>query len=375
MALHYTEFDSTTANLLADLRLAILQSTDWARLTSDAVIAVTNAASGTTTLSFASTAAFTVGQVIAIGSGSQREYQNVVTVTPSQITLGTSLSQSYPIGTEVRSGSSVYKATTTRGAQMVVDLSNSASVQGLAMAVYQSHDGTVGVGKREKYLPWRYSGGARNDVLHVTLSLGKEHFFLMIEGPRGGEAGAVHALYGSFRDYVFLSDVVPYDEEDAVPVVVAGGANTFAATGASLSNGSYLAHVSRNLQDTASWSPARLASLQFLSAGEDEVVNVQRQRELDGRFILTPYVVFADDTGMRGRLSSLFFAGFNHSSDHTVPPPQLGSKVQYQGLWYKLIAVNKGDGNRAAWGALGAVSNEFASNFARSVVVGVPCPP
>jgi hypothetical protein len=375
MALHYTEFDSTTENLFADLNLAILQSSDWARLTSDVPLATTNAISGTASLSFASTAAFSVGQVVVIGTGAQREYQNIATVSPSQITLASNLSRSYAAGTEVRAGNNLYKATTTRGAQMVIDLSDSASKQGLAMAIYQSHDGTAGVGKRLKYLPWRYSPGAQSDILHVTLSLGKEHFFLMIEGPRGGESGAVSSLYGSFRDCAFLSDVVPYDEEDAVPVVVAGGANTFSASGSSVGNSSHLAHVSRNLQATANWAPVRLASLQFLSAGEDEVINVQRQRELDGRFILTPYVVFADESGMRGRLSSLFFAGFSQSSDHAVPPPQLGSKVQYQGLWYKLLAVNKGDGNRSVWGPLGAVQNENASSFARSVVVGVPCPP
>lgn len=384
MALHYSEFDSNSQSLLADLRTQILLSSDWARLSPDTVLATSTLAITAGTSSFVTVAdtsglGLSVGSVIAIDNGVLREHRTLTGVTATQLQFGTNLVFAHSLGAQVRLGNNIYKAITTRGAEMVVDLSDSALEtidSQLAMAIYASHDGTTGVGKALKYISWRYleNTASHTHPLHVTLSCGKEHFFLMIEGPRPGETGAVHAQFGSFRNYFFLSDVVPYDEEDTIPIVFAGGANMI-STNASVPFNSHLGYMSKNLAGTAHWTPARVASLQFIQGGDTAVLNLQRRRQLDDRFILAPYVVFGDESGMRGRLQSFFFAGINQSTDYAIAPPPLGDKVQYQGLWYKLLAVNKGDGNRAAWGPLGAVGNESTTTYLRSVVVGVPCPP
>jgi hypothetical protein len=382
--IHYAEFDTTTQAVLADLRTEILKCADWSRIgaAEDIIgnITVATSAYNTSALTVASTTGMpvAVGSVVSVNDGPLRETRVVTGVTATQIQFGTPLAFAHAIGAPIRIGNQIFKATTTRGAQMVVDLAAGGldfpQALGLSLAVYQSHDGTVGQGRQNKYVQWRYSNYNQVTPLHVILSLSKEHLFIAIEGPRPGETGAVHASYGSFRNYFFLSDLVPYDEEDVTPVVVSGGA-TMTSVMSSTANLSHQAHVSRNLENTGSWTPARLASLQVVSAGEPSVLNVQRQREIDDRYILTPYVVFADDDGMRGRLSSIFFAGVNQSSEFAVSPPPIGSRVQYQGLWYKLIAANKGDGARAAWGPLGMAANDTTTSFQRSVVVGVPCLP
>ena len=382
--IHYAEFDTPSEALLTQLEIEILKCSDWLRIGAPTTVlgtinqAVNANQSGSSGISVPTTAGMglVVGSVISLDNGANRETRVVTGVSASQITVSGSWYKAHPIGAEIRLGNNIFKATTTRGAQMVVDLSDAgmAGEVGMQLGVYRSHDGTVGVDKQVKHLQWRYQAWTTSVPVHVTLSLSKEHFFLAIEGPRPGETGAVSAQYGSFRNYFFLSDLVPYDEEDVVPVVVSGGAN-MVSTSAGVQYNSHIAHVSRDLEDTRSWSPARLASLQVPSAGEASVLNVQRQREVDDRYILTPYVVFDDTDGMRGRLSSIFFAGVNQASEFSVSPPPLGTRIQYQGLWYKLIAVNKGDGGRSAWGPLGAVANESTSNYQRSIVVGVPCLP
>lgn len=376
--IHYVEFDTTSLTLQGDLETRILQCTDWSRLGANPPVLTTTTQQmnpGTGAVDVVSTAGLSAGMVVSFGSGATRETRVLTVVTAGQIqfedVMGT-----HAVGTEVRLGNVILKATTTRGADMIVDLAGagSAPFTGLGLATYVTHDGTTGTGKQLKYVQWRYSSWTTSIPLHVVLSVSKEHIFFSIEGPRPGEAGTASAQYGSFRNYFFLCDLVPYDEEDVTPVVVSGGA-TLVAVASSVANSSHVAHTSRNLDNTTFWSPGRLASLQVPCAGDAGVLNVQRQRELDDRYILTPYVLFSDADGMRGRLGNIFFAGFNQSTEFSVSPPPIGARVQYQGLWYRLVAVSKGDGNRAAWGPLGAVSNETSNNFQRSVVVGVPCLP
>lgn len=388
MAMHYVEFDTTSQNLFADLRTQILTSTDWARLTPDTTLLVTSGATAAaaTSLPFASTtgSGLTVGSVIMIDDGANREYRAITAITATTITVA-ALTYAHASGTPIRWGSELYKATTTRGAQMVIDLNDAvltATGGGLTAAVYQAHDGTNagtpstnGVGKSQRYLYWRTNAGAATHPLHVVLSVGKEHFFLSVEGPRGGETGTLNAQYGSLKNYIFLCDIVPYDVGDTVPVVFAGGQSTNTWDGA-FTNFSHVGHVSRNLANTGNWAPARLATLDFPKGGWGDTINYQRQRQADNKFILSPYVVFLEDTGMRGRLSSFFYAGWNWpDNNYEVPPPPVGTKVEYQGNWYKLLAVNKSDGARHCWAQLGAASQASGTLYARSPIVAVPCLP
>lgn len=381
MATHYVEFDTNSQALFQDLRTQILASTDWARLTSDAVLLNTSGSTsaGGTSLPFANTAGsgLVIGSVISIGDGAVREYRTITAITGTSITVA-AMTYAHPSASPIRWGNELYKATTTRGAEMVIDLNEvhlSAVGIGLSAALYQSHDGTTGVGKSLRYLYWRPSAPGAATPLHVILSLGKEHFFLSIEGPRPNESGAVSTTYGSLRNYIFMSDLVPYDAGDTNPVVIAGGQPTANADASSVAL-SYLGHASESLDGAALWVPTKLLTLDLPRGGGAEVPNVQRQRSIDGKFIFGPYVAFQDDTGMRGRLSSFFFAGISQpDSAFDVPPPPIGTKQEYQGEWYKLLAVNKTDASRNAWNQFGLTSNGGTGTYLRSAVVAVPCLP
>lgn len=378
MGTHYAEFDSTLQTLLADIRTRLLTSTDWARLTSDAILLNTNAgtSASATVLPFVTTggSGLGLGSVIMIDDGALREYRTITAITGTSITVA-NLTYAHASGTPIRSGNELYKATTTRGAQMVVDLMDShvtATSMALNCAIYQTHDGTTGGPKVQRYLYFRHNAGAASHPLHVTLSVGKEHFFLAVEGPRASEPGAPSTV-GAHRSYIFLSDLVPYDVGDTIPTVFAGGSGT----NANVNSFGQLDHegaVSKSLSGAGSWSPARLATLEFPKIGFTEGVSYQRQREVDGMFILAPYVVFHNDSGMRGRLSSFFYAGLNMTDTPDAPLPPVGSKIEYQGAWYKLVAVNRSDGNRNVFAQFGAAS-QGASTSGRSPVVAVPCLP
>lgn len=380
MALHYIEFDTNPQALLQDLRTQILTSTDWARLTPDTILLNTSGATaaGATVLPFANTTSsgLSIGSVIAIDDGTTRESRTITNMTATTITVA-AMSFAHAAGSAIRQGNHLYKATTTRGADMVIDLNDShlaVTDANLQMAIYRAHDGTTGQNKMSRYLYWRTNAGAANNPLHVTLSLSKEHFFLGIEGPRVGEAGAQNGTYGSLKGYVFLSDLVPYDVADTNPVVFAGGQSIAAADG-SFANSSHIGHLSEDLDGVEFWTPTRLATLEFPKAGYGDVVNFQRQRRIDDTFTLAPYVAFTDDTGMRGRLSSFFFAGFNYADQFDVPIAPTNTKVEYQGQWYKLIAVSKSDSARHCWAQFGATTQNAATTYTRSPVVAVPCLP
>lgn len=84
-----------------------------------------------------------------------------------------------------------------------------------------------------------------------------------------------------------------------------------------------------------------------------------------------PYMVSSEVEGPRGRLSSFFFCG--STAAPTMPtemPESAGSKLTFDGIVYKLLAVNKGDGSYVAWGPFGFAQND--SIVTRSVVVAVP---
>lgn len=274
----------------------------------------------------------------------------------------------------------LYKATTTRGAQMCIDLNTTAvDLNKMSLTAYRTHDGTTAGDSALTYIRHkRTTGGAfATNTYHYILSCGKEHFFLAVEGPRGGETGADSAVYGSLRSYVFLCDLVPYFGADTAATVILGGIPTNVAP--AITNLSHQVRVGRNYANTLSWTTGHLTALSFPGINAQQGTNYTayetRIATLDSNnYYLSPYVFWDNTEGIRGRLSSFFYAGFNYS-DYTgdgTAPPLVGQVVSYGGATYKLIQVNRSDSSEATWGSFGAAMNANAGFINYSPIVGVP---
>lgn len=236
------------------------------------------------------------------------------------------------------------KATTTGGAQMVVQLDDAAvTSKQMQLGVYRQHDGTTGVDKIVRYLVWRNSvTGTTTDPLHVTVSAGKDHLYFSVEGPYSGEANPESITVGSMRGAFFLGAISPYFAADTVPAVCCVGVEVSSSTT------SLLASVSRNQANNASWVPARLLSLQVPSGSvtnnsSDSRVNAVQRSASDGATYLWPYVVVENVAGLRGRLTKCHFAGFNIDGVDSVadPVPAVFSRLSYGGDTYTLVAPTK----------------------------------
>lgn len=383
MALHYAEFDSTPQTIAYDLMQAILSSSDWARVgaASTLVSTTASAAIGATVVSVPSGHGIVVGQTIRLGpeGGATTEYKNVTAVAATTVTFASQgLVYTQPSGTVVGTASMVLRSTTTRGAQMIFDLADGpVEIGNLNMAVWRTHDGTIGavsggVDRSSRWLYWRTNttSAVWNMPLHCIVSASKEHIFISVEGPRATELGASSATVGSVRNYFLMDDVVPYHAADTNPIAFAGGGMADTAV-ASAANNSHQGNFTRNFANTGSWSVAKALTLDFPSVSSTETIQVTRQTGADGKYYLAPYVCFGDESGIRGRLASFFHVGYTYSDTPELPTPPLGQKVQYDGKWYKLLAVNKGDASSATWGQLGSAANT-GTNFFRSPIVAVP---
>lgn len=381
MALTYTEFDSTAQTLVHDLRQAIVASTDWTKISSTVVILTTSASSAVsgTTLTFASTtgSGLAIGSVIRIGESgaADAEFRSITAITATTITVA-AMTYAHASGTNIYLGNEVLKATTTRGADMIVDL-NSAPIStfALSMTIWRSHTGTAGIDGLNKFLYWRASGGALSHSLHVIVSASKEHLFVSVEGPRAYETGAVSTTAGSQRQYFFINDMVPYHAGDTNPIVIAGGGSHTATSASNMTtNRTFEVHQSRNYANSGSWAPAKLFTLSFQTSALAAGVNAQHQTTGDGKYYLSPYVVIGDDCGYRGRLASFFGAGHNHADHTDYLAPPVNTTIAYQSKNYKLMAVSKGDASTLIYGPFGGSDNTAATTYWRSPVVGVQVP-
>lgn len=272
----------------------------------------------------------------------------------------------------------LFKATTTRGAQMAIDINTvAADLNKMTMAAYRTHDGTTAGDSAATFLRHkRTTGGAfATNIYHGIVSAGKEHLFISMEGPRAGETGPDNASYGSIRNYVFLNDLVPYHAGDTIPVVILGGPPTNVAP--SLLANAHQVRVSRNGADNASWNPGHLTALSYpfynAQQGQGFFFNEQRVATLDSStYYLSPFVFFDNNEGERGRLASFFYAGMNQWDQYEAPAPPVGQIVTYAGASYKLLQINKSDGSELAFGGFGAAYNSTAALVNNSVVVAVP---
>lgn len=387
MAVYYAEFDSTLGQLPVDLRSYILANPDWTYQGYTTALTTTTVAAAVsgTTLTFASgslPAAVVVGSMIRIGDygSGVAEFRKVTAVSTTTVTVA-ALTYAHPIGTSIYWGNEVYKATTVRGANMVVDLTyDTPNLARLAMATYGGWTaptgttaGTVSMGTAPKWLYMRAQAGGLSNPVHVVISSSKDHLYINVEGPRGSEPGSNNGAYGSTREYFFIADLVPYSTSDTTPVVVSG-ARIQDTPYSDWSYGNYVCTVSQSLNGLQYWVPAKLLSLQFMAGNYANTIGAQRYTTADDEFYLAPLVVAADDAGFRGRLNNLYIAGFNFADNPEGVYPMAGARVQYNGIEYELQAVNKGDalGNWNTWGPFGCVTNNGSGTYWRSIVAAIP---
>lgn len=376
MALYYTEFDSTVQTVLRDIRTAILGSSDWADIGSTAGSTLSSAvAAAATTVPVVSSASFAVGQIVVFEPGTANEERRAVATVPNGTSITVAaLSFAHASGTTMRNGAILLKATTTRGADMIVDLAGGVPVlNGILPTFYRAHDGVTGTDPTQRYCFWRSNAtsSALSNPVHVVVSASKEHLFVSIEGPRAWETGATSTVYGSAKQYFFLADLVPYFAADTLPVVVLGAQMNVTPQSAVTTN-SHIASVSRNAANTSSWVSARVATLSYLDAGTTDVFGVKRECSIDGNTYMFPFVVIQDTEGVRGRLNNLFYAGNNSPTPANDITASVGDKSTFDGRTYKTVTVNNSDGSaNTFWGALGAVANGSA-NANRSIIVGLP---
>lgn len=375
----FTLVDAAASGLLsAAVKQAILKQSDWAHLqlstgtqnttlTAGASIGATQVQTNTTIPS---------GSYITIGNGAATPEVRLTTGVSGSagafiVTFADALVAAYSNGAAVGVGSYV-KATTTRGAQMVLDLADATpSTTGMQIGIYRTHDGTTGVDKLTRYVSYRASAGT--NLMHATISNSKEMIFISVEGPRGGETGAFSASFGSQMQHLVLADIVPYFGGDTVPAVACVG-----HISQSFSDQTTFINVSRNQGNNSSWVQGRLLSMQTVIAPQVST-NMNGYNQLfakgDGNTYLWPYVVVEGQDGLRGRLNQIFFVGFPHVP--LVPiagegPPTLGETVTYSSNSYRIVAANKGAASsNDNWSPLGAVSNN-TSTYMYAPLIAVP---
>jgi hypothetical protein len=221
---------------------------------------------------------------------------------------------------------------------MCVDLADAAATAlKLQFGVYRT---SALADKVTRYIYWRTSGGATSDIVHWTVSAGKEHLYIDIESPRPGEINSV-ATVSSYIQAFFLGDVIPYHTADSIPTVVCIG-NYVGASGLGTTN--MLAHVGRNQANNASWVTARLASLHPPTCKSAALISAVQKSSSDSKTYIFPYLIFEEVAGLRGRVAKCFFTGFNFTTgaqqfnDQILPAM---TKLTYGGETYILLAPMK----------------------------------
>lgn len=376
MTITYSEFDTTPANVVAALKAAILTNPHWSDQGVVAASTTTTSAtaSGAATVSLASMDGFYVGQWIVINPGGAFEtIRQIVSITGLSLSVNSNWGVIFGSGTTFRSRNTVLKSTSDRGADLILDLEgDTLATNMIGMATYRAYTGTSPGGWTDRqpyYLYWKTAAATATAPIHVILSVGKNHLFFSIEGPRAHEASATSLSFGSVKNYFGISDLIPYHAEDTEPAAIVIGQSINSSTPAT-SNNSHQVQISRDSADTVSWSQGRLASLEWPTVYSTDVVPMNRTCTIDGNTYLFPYVLFSEGEGIRGRLSSFFYANTTSPSPLTDLADPVGVRVEYDGLIYKLLAVSKGDGTTQAWGPFGSVIN--SGSVMRSVIVAVP---
>lgn len=282
----------------------------------------------------------------------------------------------------------VVLATTPLGAKIAVDLNAVApTTQKVSPGVWRAYAGTTGT---DQYLGrnlWfkRVNSGATGTIsLHVRVAAGNTLLYVDIEGPYASENFTDSVNYGSHRSAFAVAQLTPYftgSPADAVPAVVLCGSASYTGYDAvTQSIGSQMSHVSRNMADTASWSEAHLETLDHPTWGATVADGLSWNRQAlaaDGNTYLAPYVLSEHIAGMRGRLTDLFFGGFNNPSVLSGVDPNNGLQqndiVTYGGNTYKMLAPYKTDASNASVvaGSFGYAQNQVSPRHVCSPLVAV----
>ncbi len=380
MTIAFETFDTTVGGLRAALAARILAHPDWADITPTPAPATTltvAAIASATTFTVADSTGFAVGQQVVITNSTAAYPRYVTAVAGTSVTIDAALNTASAIGATVAADVVLLKTTTTRGAQIVIDLAPSTrnGTSRVTYRMFASHPGGsygAGIGMSDTRQVW-FSAGAQavGNVVHVTLSISKEHLFFSLEGPRPGEVGATSATYGSLRNYMFACDVVPYHDTDLTPCVASWPGGLFDAS-PDITEGIHRAAVSRNSTDTSNWGLCRLATVTVPNFATSQSANVPNLSTVDNRMYMWPYLVLQDDEGLRGRLASFFFIGINRTTLVFDAPANTGELFTQDGVVYKTIEVHKGDATQPAGGGFGVFSGGTAASAYWSPVVAVP---
>jgi hypothetical protein len=240
--------------------------------------------------------------------------------------------------------SNIVKATTTRGADLVVDLAKSAATAiRLGLSTWRSWTGSPGSGTDESsgwFLTWRNSGGATTDTLYCIVSASKEHLFISVEGPKAGDTNAISSTTGSATSTFYIGDLVPYHGGDTVATAVVVPYNSATLAG----NTSQFAYVARDQGNSRSWVPAIIASVTVPNIAGNATM-MQHYAKGDGKQYVFPVLVFEQSDGLRGRLADCFWAGFengiNTITNQALPGLAPDMEFTYDSKTYKVVRAYK----------------------------------
>lgn len=381
MAITYSEFDTTPAGLLAAIKAAILSNIHWAELPVTEYATTTTGATSSagSTVNVASTTGFAVGGAVTIGTGAAAADRVITAIAGSQVTISTTWGSIFASGTAIKTRDTVLKSTASNGAQLIVNLEGETTAPNyIGVTAHSSWTGTDPGGFADRdplfiFFRGSSSGATTTMPLHVTVGAGQDHLFISVEGPRGHEPAASSTVNGSLKNYIALGTMVNYHAADTVAPVIAIGQNMVGSSGSTTTVNCHQVEISRESTGTSPWTAGRLATLTFPTIYSSDVISVNRSCTIDGKNYLLPYVLFSENEGIRGRLTRFFCANTNAPSPATDYADPVGTRVTHEGIVYKLVAVNKGDGTLSAWGPFGSASNGSAGTATnRTVLVAVP---
>ncbi|HET9656233.1 MAG TPA: hypothetical protein VFP72_12830 [Kineosporiaceae bacterium] len=376
---------TTGAKVQGVIKQAIHASSDWTHVPVAASTSVATApvAAGAQSCTVASATGIVVGgcltfwRAAAINGAATPECRIVTAVNGTTISWADPLTcpqGTYQVGDAIGVGMTV-TATTTRGAVMVVDLADAAITAGrMQVGVYNGLSGSTPQNKYTgggPHVTWKQVLGAATDVVRATVSAGKEHLFVAIEGPRASETNADSTSLGSTKQCFVLCDVNPYyPGQDLAPAfcLIRNSGTSYACNNQNIV-------VSKDYTGQANWPTGWLESVDRISdnAGSATTFNA---RGLDGSLVLKPWVVMEDAAGWRGTLTRFFWGGRASvlAAADPIPTVAVGMTETYGGVNYKCIAPQRGVGtqvNRTS--IIGDFNNYSATPFAGPLLF-VPVP-
>jgi hypothetical protein len=386
MGLSYKEVQTTGTECVAAIKQAILSSSDWSHLQlttgTQATTLASSASVGATSISTVAT--IPTGSYVVIGNGLANPEVRITTGVsgsgPYTVTFAKALESAWSSGDAVGVGGFV-KATTARGADMILDLADAAVTTGqIQIGLYRTHNGTTSTDKVVRYLGTKVA--ALTNTMRARVSVSKEHLYVDLEGPRWGETG-YDTSYGPYKSYIFIGDLTPYHASDLVPAVVAimGDIN-----GGTTGTGSR-AVVSRNQADDTSWVFAQILTLthhthhSFDSDGAYPNM-AQHYSKGDGKLYVWPYVVVEDRDGIRGRISRIHNAGWS-ASNGAVQAQYSGAmhsgivdgtEISYGGITYRAMKPIQASANASGGLALSQVYAYRNNDYSPLVAVPISEP-